>query len=1601
MSACRFTPKELTDENRKSVHKAVMKHIKVSDFNTLEHGTNSSRYTNVEGAKMPFILEAVTRKNAIYQSLDGNYNMDYITAEIKGKDVVIKYKNHNVLAKNVNKYNTNIRNVKKKASKSAIDKIINILSGIQDNLTSKQIAELEALKETGEPRVLRELSNIMKLVPIMQSVESQDRAAIEEHKKAVLKKAGLNIKDNAETEVNKKAPEEFRGNTPEETVDNVYAQAEKQDIDEAEEAYIQESLDQEPDIKDAVNKSKSSSNTFDTRIEPNANRKRIRSFDTNTPIEVFHALVRARNQYAKQIKTFTNNLQNRIAVLEANVRDYNGDDHKQELIEAQQLFNKLKVLWFGKQDIDKMDANNFMDTILEEIDILEKEIADGRNINSIFSRMDLLKSLLNGEGIDGNSIEGNLKFVNEGALNDVRDRFAKVEAEFVKLANKTVIESLMSSEIFRRNMSDMGLKDVSEVIKLVTAKGDLSMMEQLFKGISFSDSDVGVMPEMMKIMFHKVQVRHLAEAEQQKVKLQKAAEKVGSDTEFAREKDINGNYTGNLIQPFRSVWAKLMATPRNPEAKKKLYNQIAEKIEYAKIPTLKDMFGTMYPNEFKYSDEQMQAYDNYLKEKLGDHYDTIIENSKKKIMAYNRQALIDKNAKEVSPFQKVQGGGEIEFMEFIPKQEHHWNRDYNNLTPEQKEYVQTIVSINKSYISPNVEGYGEMSYGKFFLGMIDAVKNQKGFGKKTKTVIKHALKLFYTNKDALTGNRIHSNYRDDFEGFKRNVEHHLGNMTTEQVYNYGKDVGLNFENMLKGRKGRITKQEMIEYIANALYKSELETDITSTTERMIDIASNNATRHEMLPVAQNYFRFFALHNGSKTGIQRSMRAFINQVIRGLRDKDLDVFQKILATNIKLEDINSLEDIRKIVLTNKKLTENDKTVLDLIRKAVETDLSETSVRFNGIEGDKFSNNYKQVEPGVYGDMEYYKNDVKISKEEYEAEYAKHLADELNKTGIPMTIGSVFRGLNSIILHKYLGLSPFSGIINRWQGMNDNGLADIHGHYWTSGNLAKSQKFLNLANTIIYGMDKSKSRLAVINRFLPEKKVNEMNKLKKLTKMLGLNVFVDEKGLSHHLMSWSIKNPEFKNQMEIFLSILQDMKIKDIHGNEHQMFDGEQLVAYDMVDGTLQLKPEFVTDENVEMYEKFKDGKNGYNPMGEFVAKHAKAVSHIQNNFDNYDITSTTNNLFLSMFSMLKKWIVSGYMQRFDAGQGRDLTFNKKKKEGRYITAMRNPTSGLSFVAGNMFIALGLGASASFLTVFGAGAGAIYLGYKMYMRKKFQQDIKTNAFNVQELGLFWSSVVLSAIDFPVRMIAGRSLGFHNRNLGIGNLTPEEAGNIRALGMELGNKMALLAMSLGALALLYDDDDDEESAKRRFYNYMANRLAQLVYDNAIYHNPEQFVESVNRVGIVDFTKNLFELTTLLYRSDQVTDAKVERMINKAIPLPTTITNIIMRGSPFTSDVRIGTEQLDDIVMPTERLYQKKLRILSENINHEVRSVITNRKTISLMKKRIIGQRGNKSYEQFYKKIKPIVDNTNFKERAKRYRSLDRTFNMRDKAKKKIQSS
>ena len=91
---------------------------------------------------------------------------------------------------------------------------------------------------------------------------------------------------------------------------------------------------------------------------------------------------------------------------------------------------------------------------------------------------------------------------------------------------------------------------------------------------------------------------------------------------------------------------------------------------------------------------------------------------------------------------------------------------------------------------------------------------------------------------------------------------------------------------------------------------------------------------------------------------------------------------------------------------------------------------------------------------------------ITSEEFREVYEEHVKSAINKTGIPLTFGSLIQGSLQMQVLKSLLINLKSGFTNRQSGIIQNDLAAASGRLFDEAGLAQARTMLSFYNTQRY-------------------------------------------------------------------------------------------------------------------------------------------------------------------------------------------------------------------------------------------------------------------------------------------------------------------------------------------------------------------------------------------------------------------------------------------------------------------------------------------------------------------------------------------------------
>lgn len=1243
---------------------------------------------------------------------------------------------------------------------------------------------------------------------------------------------------------------------------------------------------------------------------------------------------------------------------------------KKDLKKTLELLQKFTLL---RNEIDD-EIKQFSDepvmlfsNLNKELDSLFNELDNINNLNfdTFGDKIKFLYEFITGQSFDNkeNTDLQGLKAFDVPEYDEVRN---KVD-ELVKKYNDKIDEirdNIIKNDItFHNNVTNNKNISADDIKKMLEARDDINFLEKYFLGIGQQSGQETLLPQILKSILETKKVSKESESEKLKDKLLEVVNKFdkSEDFSFIFETNEQGVRTGNIIDvytpEFRKAWYKFKKIAADKEA---AYPVIFSRqmiwlkdnmdiIDFRKLPVIKQLYGHLYPNEFKYSDDEMQQYQAELEKNLGSRFDEEMENLLRMLEEFEitkEQIQADSNHNpldiiKISPYEFIKnfessnysqgayyksksGNSDVVYFDykngyFLPKRKKFFTFDSNGneITTDtgfyNKKFIEEIeTDVNKleywrvmkdlysNYINPTY-GNGKMSYAKMERELFETVADKKGMFLKGGELISQALKaykesFFERGTHKGNSNKVNPNYVDTAKSEINDMYKALSNKTTEELRSLSKEYKISTVNA--------DRKTMLKNLASHIVLSNYSDDINKITASLLDMVALQKAREEVLPIA-NIILDSHKKITDRFGDERSksiakLENFIDKIIKNQSEQYRGT-DSLLGANIseskwskwlfnKMADIPFLK--RKLATVKGRegylLSDTEKELLKFYNEAKEKGHNKD---------EEYSFFLGDVRYGV-SDKKYYsaiENSFKdISEEEYEAAFQEHIDKKISELGLDLNAAGLIQGVLKTIIIKALGLSPIGGMFNRMEGKNTNLIMDMTGNYWTPGNIPKVESFMSFANL-----------LKILPERLQPKDLKKQKELKKLVILKDrLKLVQDRKNPLErnidqskfdfekytNLFAMAVDNPEFKNQLEVVLAILMDTKVKDINGNEVQVFDGKEFKIWNEVNGKLVLKDEFRTEENISNWEDFAvDETNLEN--NQFLIQRNKmknAISRTQGNYDEQDTILASKTIWGQVLILFKKWLFEHFQARFSGG-GKgdvDIVTGKKRVVGRYrYLANNNPALLTTGIVG-LTTSLGLGIGA---------AGAIGLGgivaYK-FIKNMYggNKGIRQEAFNIRELAYFLRSTLISTLNFPIQLVnLGGKIGINMKYDGYSNsnLSEEEIGALRACAKEIATKLGYLSILLLAKGLLWDDDDDEESPKRKFHNFADNQISRMIDSVSMFQNPKSLASDASRNAAVMWTESVIKFTTSLTQGEFNTKEFV-----KTSPLPSLIQNSLNIG-------------------------------------------------------------------------------------------------------------
>jgi len=734
---------------------------------------------------------------------------------------------------------------------------------------------------------------------------------------------------------------------------------------------------------------------------------------------------------------------------------------------------------------------------------------------------------------------------------------------------------------------------------------------------------------------------------------------------------------------------------------------------------------------------------------------------------------------------------------------------------------------------------------------------------------------------------------------------------------------------MKDNVNRTERERLAKSIANKKTFSMTDENFTTTIRALTGITDNLAARTTANNIANLMIDYVSSKKTDKTtdknfGLKNTLKFLEDWQKRNIEFDTVHGDRKKNAEG-ELKGISKLLNKK---IGGKWLSMEDKKFREFLQNEVKNIDKMEDFDF------KLGETVYSTKKGRYLEKKGEAEDHYITREEIESKYAEYLGEKMAALGIDRTIGSLFSGLMSTVVQKALALNPKAGFRNLWEGGTKNMMIAASGRYdFGLPELQNAKDFLWGINTDRYLEFFGTQKILTVNKFGTEHALN-MRTYKMLIQQFGeiqdkKNQFaraedyeVKKWKFKFGLMDFAVENPEAHNQGELILCKLQSTYIKYIDENgeqkERAIFDGEKK-DFIWLPGTMKLRPEYRTEENIRMWENFSESKGENNQHLSTIFGIQVLIEETQGNYSDRDIVSMQGSTLGRAVMTFKRFYPEHFWQMWGK-QDFDLFKGETNFKARKAVMLEHAPVTAAYL-----LATGaLAASGGFVGMV-IGGGALLGFVTNYLINRFINQQKTQIkfdINSLKLAASWTAETISlTLERPLSMITrGRTpLGkFYLTNTILGKtqnwkpptMTSKERAVLSENAMEVAQRTNLILCSLAiitglkALAALLaggDDDDEYKESLKRLEGTMnlvlnTNNTLQSQFDE--FNNPITLLKNIGSISILSTLDNANKVWSQVGKviSEDAPPVGIVSPLSKSFFFPVPIPNSVV--DYFTKD-------------------------------------------------------------------------------------------------------
>ena len=693
-------------------------------------------------------------------------------------------------------------------------------------------------------------------------------------------------------------------------------------------------------------------------------------------------------------------------------------------------------------------------------------------------------------------------------------------------------------------------------------------------------------------------------------------------------------------------------------------------------------------------------------------------------------------------------------------------------------------------------------------------------------------------------------------------------------------------------------------------------------------ARANKKSVEILDFMNNYVKNTAI---------RTKNRIREKELNNLGDSMSTWIQQNVLGNININENKTVSNVLNTEISKKKVyNKSEKDFIKFLNEEVKDVEDKDDFSFVSNEnmykkvGNKF---YQTVTDEVSGN----KIDIEVDKKTFTDSYAAYIGEKASKLGHNIAVGSTIRALVGTKAVASLAWNWLSGVLNYIAGQGANRIFAASGRFgFNSDDYAATKNLFALTNIDRYLYEgiglkrgvRSKDTALKVKTFklfldsfgLFMNRLGDIDSLSNKTSKEGFS-----------MLDWSVNFAEFHNQGRMILAVMMNhfLEYQDRNGNTVKvpLYD-KTTGEFVWKPGTLILKDEYRTPENVRIWENFKTSKDGNNPQLDLLFHAEVNRERSQGNYNEKDKPMIMASQLGRSLIMFKRYMFEQGFNQYgkidnDIIRGGEAYEGRSRVMLKYAPATVLTLATLGFTIGSpIMAAAGLGFAANIGVMSGLGViGHLFM--RANIKKMINQadnqvlgmveNTKLSLSLISELLAKTATRPLEAVTFgksrklfTAESIASKvddklKLAMNKEQRKILSENMQDLSNL-LYGTGVAVAMAVALRIIGELltGAGKDDDDEEYKKKMRLWEQMINvcinRYGYFTQDVARFYSPDVFTGDVQPTlySNLDATAKLFKSGYKFYNDEgdfKPVLSNFQRSIFNPVQIPNSISDIFLK--------------------------------------------------------------------------------------------------------------